>query len=217
MNNNIIKTLLNALCTNAKKDNTVTDIDGNVYHTVKIGTQRWMVENLKTSRFRDGSAIVENISWAQVIQSKKSAWCYYNNDPQNNPTYGKLYNWYAVADPRGLCPVGWHVPTDKEFELLVNYLGGLNVAGGTMKATTLWKAPNIGADNSSGCAALPAGFRDSVGTFDYLGHFGYFWSSTDDEGSFNAWARLLAYNGSEVGRNAFCFKENGLSVRCLCD
>lgn len=193
---------------------TVTDIDGNVYHTVKIGTQWWIVENLKTSHFRDGSAIAEiqdNTSWKNAGQSKKAAWCYYDSNAQNNPTYGKLYNWYAVADPRGLCPVGWHVPSDKEFQLLVDYLGGPYVAGGKMKATTLWNAPNTGADNSSGFTALPAGFRKSGGTFGSVGDLSYFWSSTE-KGSYGA--LLLLY--SSVSRNTGP-KESGFSVRCVRD
>jgi uncharacterized protein (TIGR02145 family) len=142
--------------------NVCKDIDGNIYETVKIGTQIWMAENLKTSHYRNGSAIKEiedNTTWANIEKAGASTpgWCYYNGTAINNPTYGKLYNWYAVNDSRHLCPTGWHVPTDVEFQLLSNDLGGDEVAGGKMKATTLWTAPNTGADNSSGFSALPAG------------------------------------------------------------
>jgi uncharacterized protein (TIGR02145 family) len=198
--------------------NTVTDIDGNVYHTVKIGSQWWMVENLKTSRFRDGSAITEiqdKTKRRNAYKSEKAAWSYYDNNAQNNPTYGKLYNWYGVADPRSLCPLGWHVPSDEEFQLLVDYLGGPDMAGGKMKAQTLWHRPNSGADNSSGFTALPAGFRYLDGPFYPLGHDGAFWSSTAYYPD-NAWYRYLVYNSSCVYRS-FNHKVGGLSVRCVRD
>jgi uncharacterized protein (TIGR02145 family) len=200
---------------------TVTDIDGNLYHTVKIGTQWWMIENLKTSHYRDGSAITEimdSISWANAPGSEKAAWCYYDNNAKNNAAYGKLYNWYAVADPRGLCPAGWHVPSEDEFHLLVDYLGGPKVAGGKMKALTLWAVPNTGADNSIDSTALPAGNRshdwDGSYYFSNLGLSRYFWSSTED-GSTNACSRLIGISSSMDW--ASFPKESGLSVLCIAD
>ena len=148
------------------------------------------------------------------VKQKKTAWCYYDNDVQKNPTYGKLYNWYAVADPRGICPAGWHVPSDDEFQLLVDYLGGRQVAGGKMKAQTLWQRPNAGADNSSGFTALPAGYRYYDGTFKYF-TYGHFWSFTEYNSN-AAWHRNLDTYTSCVYHNGFP-KVYGLSVRCVRD
>ncbi|MBL0286085.1 MAG: fibrobacter succinogenes major paralogous domain-containing protein [Bacteroidetes bacterium] len=140
---------------------TVTDIDGNVYNTVTIGAQCWMMENLKTTKYNDGTAIpnvTSNTEWGAL---NTGAWCYYSNDANNNNTYGKLYNWYSVNTGR-LAPNGWHVPTDIEWLELRDYLGGSQQAGGKMKSISiLWSPPNVGADNSSGFTALPSGFRNS--------------------------------------------------------
>jgi uncharacterized protein (TIGR02145 family) len=143
---------------------TVTDIDGNTYNTVQIGTQVWMSENLKTSRYRNGGSIpyvVGNTEWQALTTG---AWSYYNHDEANNAVYGKLYNWYTVKGDT-LCPSGWHVPTDAEWTTLTTFLG--SDAGGKMKetGTTLWKSPNTGADNSSGFSARPGGYRYSDGSF----------------------------------------------------
>jgi uncharacterized protein (TIGR02145 family) len=135
---------------------TVTDIDGNVYNTVTIGTQCWMAENLKTTRYNDGTAILTGLSNADWQITTSGAYAIYNNDPANNTTYGKLYNIYAVKTNK-LAPAGWHVPTYTEWTTLTTYLGGEAVAGGKMKATTLWSSPNTGATNSSGFTGLPAG------------------------------------------------------------
>jgi uncharacterized protein (TIGR02145 family) len=194
---------------------TVTDIDGNVYKTVKIGSQFWMLENLKTAHYSDGSPITELELKTPWADAKTGAWCYYQSNDGNNPTYGKLYNWYAVTDKRKLCPTGWHVPSDDEWTLLTDYLGGDQAAGGKMKATTLWNDPNTDADNSSGFTALPAGTRSYDGTFYLLGFSGLFWSSTED-GSNTAWYRYLYSNFSKVFRN-YNGKGSGLSVRCVGD
>jgi uncharacterized protein (TIGR02145 family) len=198
----------------------VTDIDGNVYHTVKIGTQCWMVENLKTTHYADGSPI-ENISdstqWANIYNNNllTPAYCDYYNNPDNGTTYGHLYNWYAVNNPAGLCPVGWHIPTDSEWTVLTNYLGGVDVAGGAMKATTLWEAPNTGATNSSGFAGLPDGDRDSNGSFSNFGNYGIWWSSTEN-GTALAWLRDLYYYYAVV-LSGVDNKTFGFSVRCVSD
>jgi uncharacterized protein (TIGR02145 family) len=194
------------------------DIDGNTYKTVKIGTQIWMAENLKTSRYKDGSAIKkieDKTQWEFADKSQTAAWCYYDNNSGNNPTYGKLYNYYVVTDPRSLCPIGWHVPKDWEFTILTDYLGGNEVVGGKMKAITLWNAPNKGADNSSGYTAFPAGTRYSDGAFDDLGVNGNFWSSTEIN-SRTAWCFILSFKYSAGGR-VVNYKEAGLSVRCIED
>jgi uncharacterized protein (TIGR02145 family) len=195
---------------------TVTDIDGNVYQTVTIGSQVWMKENLKVSRYRNGNAIPTNLSDAAWQSSTAGAYAIYNNDFSNNTTYGKLYNWYAVADSRGLCPVGWHVPSDPECTTLENYLGGISVAGGKMKAlSNLWSSPNTDATNSSGFSGLPGGVRIFDGQFADFGNFGYFWSSTSFSTS-TTWRRRMDYNNGVVDRGDRD-KRNGNSVRCLKD
>lgn len=192
---------------------TVTDIDGNVYATIQIGTQTWMAENLKTTKYNDGTAIpniTDNTAWEGLTTG---AWCNYNNDVNNNSTYGKLYNWYAVNTGK-LAPAGWHVPTDAEWTTLTNYLGGDE--GDKMKATTLWTAyAGITNTNSSGFTGLPAGFRNYFGTFTSIGSYGYFWSSPEYNTS-NAWYRMLFYNYSDAYSTSG-YKRNGFSVRCVRD
>jgi len=140
-------------------DNTVTDVDGNVYHTVEIGTQVWMVENLKTTKYRNGDLIGTTTPATLDISSEatpKYQWAFEGNESNVN-TYGRLYTWWAVTDIRGVCPTGWHVPTEDDWITLTTYLGGEDVAGGKLKeaGTTHWWAPNEGATNSSGFTALP--------------------------------------------------------------
>ena len=187
------------------------------YPSVLIGAQYWMEKNLEVTTYRNGDPIpyvTDANAWAALTTG---AWCYYNNDPANGSLYGKLYNWYAVNDPRGLAPAGWHVPTDAEWTTLSNTLGGDAVAGGKMKVagTTRWTAPNTGADNSSGFAGLPGGYRNNDGTFNDVGNDGYWWSSTEFNATF-AWYRGLNYTNGFIGRN-FSNKKNGFSVRCLRD
>jgi uncharacterized protein (TIGR02145 family) len=193
----------------------VTDIDGNVYGTVVIGTQTWMAENLKTTRYRDGSSIpyvLDNNTWSGL---SGGAWCYFNHDNSNNALYGKLYNWYAVDDARNLCPAGWHVPTDAEWTTMDNFLGGVSVAGGKMKAVSgLWSNPNLGATNESGFSGLPGGSRASNGIFFNIGRYGNWWSSS--EISVAAFSRGLSYDNADSGRSSN-YNSNGFSVRCLKD
>jgi uncharacterized protein (TIGR02145 family) len=195
---------------------TVTDIDGNVYPVVQIGSQCWMATNLKTSRYRDGSNIsnvTDNTAWTQL---SSGAWCNYDNSPANDATYGKLYNWYAAANPN-ICPQGWHVPTDVEWTVLTNYLGGEPVAGGKMKAVSpLWEAPNTGATNESGFSGLPGGYRDYPnGPFDYLGTNGFWWSGSESDADY-AWYRNLDTDIATVLRN-YNSKIYGFCLRCLRD
>jgi uncharacterized protein (TIGR02145 family) len=155
-----------------------TDIDGNTYQSVQIGNQIWATSNLKTSRYRNGDPIpyvVGDIEWQTGTSGK---WSYYNHDEANNAAYGKLYNGHAVADPRGLCPEGWHVPDIYELELLSSHLGGDAVAGGKLKALNLWNSPNTEATNSTGFAAVPGGSRAQGGSFSGLGSTGLYWSRT---------------------------------------
>jgi len=185
--------------------------------SVKIGTQVWMKRNLNVSRYRNGDIIPQVRNKAKWAALTTGAWCWYNNDSANGPIYGKLYNWYAVHDPRGLAPAGWHVPTDTEWITLTTFLGGDAVAGGEMKekGTTHWLAPNTGATNSSGFTGLPGGYRVDDGTFDNIGYFGYWWSSTEANTPM-AWHRYLGYDLGTIQRS-FYYKEGGFSVRCLRD
>ena len=163
--------------------------------TIQIGTQVWMVENLNVDRFRNGDLIPEartEEAWQKAGDNKQPAWCYYNNDPKNGATYGKLYNWYAVNDPRGLAPKGYHVPRDAEWTVLTNY--------GTHRG---------------GFSGLPGGSRNSFGPYNEDGEYGFWWSATEDE-TINAWGRLMLYHNDNVDRGYFC-KGEGLSVRCLRD
>lgn len=199
----------------------ITDIEAaGTNSSIKIGTQRWMAKNLNASRYRNGDLIphvTDNASWAALTTG---AWCWYKNDSANGAIYGKLYNWYAVNDPRGIAPAGWHIPTNAELDTLSAFLGGQAVAGGKMKetGTTHWLAPNTDASDSSGFAGLPGGSRASNGTFDVLnilGSYGGFWSSTAD-GSLNALNHYLLYNNGTFNFKSYR-KQNGFSVRCVRD
>ncbi|OVE79450.1 hypothetical protein BVY01_02480 [bacterium I07] len=197
--------------------NTVTDIDGNVYRTIKIGNQVWMAENLKGTHYRNGDPIAHVTRTSAWSNLSTGAYCNYDNTVSNVSTYGRLYNWYAVNDSRKIAPAGWHVPTDAEWRTLVDYLGGSGVAGGKMKesGTLHWKSPNTGATNASGFSALPGGYRFSHGSLGNVGYYASFWSSTvytDD----SAWRRKLIYDGSEVNRT-HNYKHYGFSVRCVRD
>ena len=211
------------LITSCEKDgennhsNTVTDIDGNVYHFDTIGTQVWMVENLRTTRNNDGSpipAVADNLNWSGLTTV---AYCDYDNIPDSSKIYGKLYNWYAINDARKLAPAGWHVPSDEEWVILLTYLGGESVAGGKLKetGTAHWESPNVGATNESGFTALPGGRRDFNGTFYYIRQNGYFWSSTEWNTP-SAYYRFMFFNTSNVAWLAN-LKTLGFSVRCLKD
>jgi len=195
----------------------ITDKDGNVYTSVTIGTQVWMVENLKTTKFNDGTAIplvTDNTAWKNLVTP---GYCWYNNDAATyKEAYGALYNWYAVNTGK-LCPSGWHVPTVAEWETLTDYLGTYVVAGGKLKETgnTHWNAPNAGASNESGFTALPGGDRSSNGAYDGIGGYGTWWSSTEDSNTEAKFEQILSGFGG-VYRDDYA-KQNGFSVRCLQD
>jgi uncharacterized protein (TIGR02145 family) len=197
--------------------NSVTDIDGNVYHTVVIGTQVWFVENLRTTRYRNGdliSCVSDSADWRS---STTGAYCNYRNNLKNSAVYGCLYNWYAVTDSRNIAPIGWHIPSDAEWTTLSNYLGGESVAGGKLKATgtTLWTSPNTGATNSSGFTGLPGGYRHFSATYKGIEEVGYWWSAAA-VGDTVSWMRELNYDNFQVVRLYFV-KTNGFSIRCLRD
>jgi uncharacterized protein (TIGR02145 family) len=201
---------------------TMTDQEGNTYKTIVIGTQEWMAENLNTSIYRNGDAIPTNLNNTAWQNTTSGAWAYYNNDASYACPYGKLYNWYTCVDARQLCPMGWHVPTDAEWTILTDYLGGQGMAGGKMKttgtieaATGLWYSPNADATNSSGFSGAPGGYRSPSGEYDVIGGYGYWWSSSE-LGTLSAWVHFLDFvSGSAVRSNAD--KRNGFSVRCLRD
>lgn len=158
---------------------TVTDIDGNVYTTIRIGTQLWTVENLRTTKYNDGNEISTGMSNETWRSTSIGAYAIYESSSGNNNTYGKLYNWFAVNTGK-MASTGWHVPTRAEWETLVAYLGGSTEAGGKMKSTSdLWLAPNLGANNSSGFSALPSGYRSNGGGFEQLTHTAYWWASNE--------------------------------------
>ncbi len=201
----------------SNSNSAVTDIDGNVYQTVTICNQTWTKSNLNVSRYRNGDVIpqvTDNTQWAALTTG---AWCYYNNDPANGAVYCKLYNWYAVNDPRGLAPVGYHIPTDLEWTTLTTCLGGESLAGGAMKeiGTSHWQSPNASATNSSSFTGLPGGCRSSSGLFNAIGNFGQWWSSSEGSTT-DAWARSLVYAISSANRG-INNKEVGFSMRCLRD
>ncbi len=197
--------------------------DGKIYPTVVIGSQTWMAENLNASTFRNGDPIPEVKSkeeWEKAVNEKRPAWCYYENrsiqnDPSNGNKYGKLYNWYAVNDTRGIAPVGWHIPSDDEWTILINAQGGEASAGVKLKTSSSW-IKNGNGNNWSGFSGLPGGYRFNDGTFLYFGEYGMWWSSTETNNSWNAWYRLLDYKNNEVLRSE-SNKEKGLSVRCIKD
>ncbi|HPI55482.1 MAG TPA: fibrobacter succinogenes major paralogous domain-containing protein [Chitinophagaceae bacterium] len=161
----------------------VTDIDGNVYGVVKIGNQYWSTENLRTTRYNDGTAIPTGLSNTAWSAATTGACAVYNDDPNNNTTYGKLYNWHAVNTGK-LAPTGWHVPSSTEWDEMVNALGGFAVAGGKMKSTSsLWVTPNTGADNSSGFNALPSGYKGMGGGYSVIGKAAYWWQRDERNAS----------------------------------
>jgi uncharacterized protein (TIGR02145 family) len=196
------------------------DGDYNIYPVVKIGTQTWMAENLKTTRYNDGITAIPNVTdnatWSTTTSG---AYCDYQNTPTYSTTYGRLYNWYTVAstNTKNACPTGWHVPTDVELTTLQTFLGGEIVAGGKLKetGTAHWLTPNTSATNEKGFTALPGGYRIPSGTFGLMGNTGYWWSSTQENINY-AWYFYIYYgnaNLTELDHEKHC----GSSVRCLED
>jgi uncharacterized protein (TIGR02145 family) len=180
-----------------------------------------MAENLKVSKYSDGTTIPNIIDNTQWENNTTGAWVYYNNDATNNAKYGKLYNWYAVSKTnngnKNLCPVGWHIPSDAEWKVLTDYLGGASMAGGKMKeeGTLNWDSPNTGATNTSLFTGIPGGYRYNDGFFYGVGFYGAWWSSTQYN-SDDAWNRDLGSN-SEIAGKRNRGKIEGLSIRCLID
>jgi uncharacterized protein (TIGR02145 family) len=196
-------------------------VDGNSYKTVYIGTQQWIGENLKTSKYNDGTEIPNTTDNTQWQNNTTGAWAYYNSDAANNANYGKLYNWYAVSPTtngnKNVCLTGWHVPTDAEWTVLTDYLGGESEAGGKMKevGTMNWISPNTDASNTSLFTGLPGGFRYGSGNSNGIGYNGNWWSSSEYLTD-SAWYRYLSAGNGNAGSNLYG-KDYGFSVRCLRD
>jgi uncharacterized protein (TIGR02145 family) len=182
----------------------------------RIGTQIWMLKNLDVDVYRNGDPIPEVQDYNEWLFLTTGAWCYYNNDPANGEIYGKLYNWYAVNDPRGLAPVGYHVPSENELYPLIDYLGGdYLIAGGAMKeiGTTHWQSPNTGATNSSDWTGLPGG-RVSPSGFDSLGYVGFWWTTSSAAGEPRFYQ---LYSNDTVLNRSSDSAYIGHSVRCIKD
>ena len=189
--------------------------NGYAYKSIVLGNgQEWMSENLRTSTYANGDSITNGTdgTWGSLATAT-GAWVHYNNDSLYENPYGKLYNWYAVEDPRNVCPTGWHVPSDAEWTILIDYLGGDSVAGGKMKSTQYWISPNTEATNESGFSGLPGGMTFDGSTFDDIGGAGWWWSSSEYD-TFYAWPRMLQHYFGNVYRGTF-LKDLGYSIRCL--
>ena len=197
---------------------TMTDQDGNIYKTIAIGTQTWMAENLRTTKYRNGDAIPEVTSDTAWLNIGAGAYCNYENNKNIDTiaTYGRLYNWYTVSDNRNIAPTGWHIPSDADWSTLITFLGDATVAGGKLKeiGTTHWNSPNAYVDNSTGFTALPGGERQYDGTFTGLGYFSHNWSSSTFNGT--PYYRYVSYMSPIAGVN-YIFRSFGMSVRCVRD
>ena len=214
----MIAMMLSSCGSGSSKEDSASKEDG-ASKEVTIGKQVWMTENLNVDIFRNGEVVPEAKTegeWEAYSDAEEAAWCYYDNDPANGEKYGKLYNWYAVNDPRGLAPKGWHVPTDEEWTQLKDYLGGFDKAGAKMKSKNGWSQNGIGT-NSSGLLGLPGGGRylDYKIYFEDIGNRGIWWSSTENDMN-RAWSHNLNYSGGDVGWH-IQNKGGGFSVRCLRD
>jgi len=224
----ILYLILTVSCKKDNEETTVTDIDGNVYNILDIGSQKWMKENLRTTKFNDGTVIPMETDGTAWINLRTSGMCWYNNELTNKTLYGGMYNWYAVNTNK-LCPTGWHVPTDGEWKKMEMYLGmtqaeadGIEFRGTTEggklkeKGTSHWTTPNTGATNESGFTALPGGYRSMVnGNFVYIKTDSYWWTSSEKTGT-DGWDRGLNYNLSTIDRIGSP-KYDGFYVRCIMD
>lgn len=210
----ILHILIIAFACNGKKDNEIVE--------VKIGGQTWSKNNLDVGVFRNGEAIPEaktEEEWGLAGKEKRAAWCYYEFNPKNGETYGKLYNWFTVNDPRGLAPNGWHVPSNEEFDRLINFAGGKKEAGFKLKSQSGWRDNGNGNDQY-GFAGLPAG--QMTGTFNHFGDMGansFWWSTTPLKygGENGAYHMMFNNTNGYVSTDFSSDKENGFSVRLIKD
>ena len=236
MENSENKSLISAGSSNLAKTEKLLSITQKIlseikpqYESVRIGNQEWMTRNLDVDRFRNGDLIphVESDEeWKKAGENGQPAWCYYDNDPKNGKKYGKLYNWYAVNDSRGLAPKGWHIPTDEEWEILVEFLSEKDIPGHKMKSVDGWEEwmdedgniQNGNGDNSVGFNALPGGYIYNNGSFLDIRNYAVFWSATENDYDYNeAWYSLLVSNTDYMDRLNNGYKSIGNSVRCLND
>jgi uncharacterized protein (TIGR02145 family) len=189
---------------------------GNVYSTVWIGNQLWMSTNLNTVTYQNGDVIQEVQDPEKWERLTTGAWCYYNNDPTTEKVYGKLYNWYAVTDSRGLCKVGGHVPKDEEWQVVIDYLGGYKEAGTKMReaGSEYWRSSGGEQGNSSGFAGLPGGIRGVRGKFMMVGARGNWWSSSFLNAT-SSWYRFIDVENNHIYRSFANYKHFGMSVRCI--
>ena len=210
------------------EDNLIKDVDGNTYTSIQIGTQVWMAENLKTTKYNDGTAIPNITDAATWAAATTGAYCDYLNTPANSTTYGRLYNWYAVDNNaatrvasnggKNVCPTGWHVSSDAEWRTLTDYLGSWVVAADKLKesGTTHWITTNTGVTNETGFTALPGGFRSwPTGSYNGIASIGFWWCSTEIWTTI-AYHRSMDYINPDV-KSSSTEKVNGLSVRCVRD
>jgi len=222
--------MISICCDSQEKSLIISDIDGNVYNTVKLGTQTWMQENLKVTHYRNGDKIEttnpDTLDLSMAVQPKYQ-WAYKND--RITKIYGRLYTWYVVVDKRNICPDGWHVPTDEEFCILENFLEpgidplcnttdhrGHYIGNSLKEAGHIhWAEPETGADNRSGFTGLPQVIRTLDGYFRYFGLYSYFWTKTEFD-SKQAWSRRLYHDSSTINRGYY-FKKDALSVRCIKD
>jgi uncharacterized protein (TIGR02145 family) len=205
----------------------ITDIDGNSYSTVKICNQTWMAKNLDVARYRNGDIIPQVTDPTQWANLTTGAWCWYNNDSSNGAVYGRLYNWYAVNDPRGLAPEGWHVPSDGEWNIFIKCVDPNSDTSGVFLQTSIgggylkevgynhWSYPNIGATDNFEYTAMPSGMREIDGTFSAMSYLGLWWSNTQLNQN-ESYKRGVGFNDSGFGRDVFN-KKWGFSVRCVKD
>ena len=209
-----------------------------IYKSVVIGVQEWMLENLNVEHFRNGDLIPEaktNDEWIKAGDEQSPAWCYYNNDPKNGEKYGRLYNWYAVNDFRGLAPNGWHIPSYKDWRILFSYLGGYKNANIKMKTTSGWQGAdkitikiynafnidtnkyceNVNGSNESGFSSLPSGVRFDHGDFHFIGYHCYWWCSTEFIDNLKGAYSFCNSNYHTNELKLIIRKGFGYSVRCL--
>ena len=190
----------------------------NNIEVIKIGNQIWQLSNLNVDKFRNGESIeqvLDDEEWEQRTADGKPLCCYYNNDIENGIKYGKLYNWWAVNDERGLAPIGFHLPTDNEWKELIDFLGGMDNAGTMMKNTSGWKKNGNGT-NSSMFSAIPNGRRYLQGGFDKFENDNSYWWSSTESNKYMAWFWNLYFYYGKVVRNQ-AYKDAGMCVRCIAD
>lgn len=207
--------ILNSCKKEEIEEGVVTDIDGNSYRTVRIGNQWWMAENLKTTRYNDGTVIPlveDNFTWRGLTTG---AYCWYDNISEYKNVYGHLYNWYTL-NTGSLCPTGWHTPGYDEWTTFVEFLGGVEGASGELKetGTTHWLSPNKGATNKTGFTALPGGYRHALGPYQEIGAGGYWWLATETSDG-NAWGVNMVFTDDYLYEDMNYEKIWGFSVRCI--